>query len=34
MRNSRKAEIIAGCICTIGAIFIVWLAGVNDPYKK
>jgi hypothetical protein len=34
MRKSRTAEIISGSICVAGAIFIVWLAGVKDPYKK
>ena len=34
MRKSRTVEIISGSVCVIGAIVIVWIAGIKDPYKK
>ena len=34
MRRSRTIEIISGSIFIIGAIVIVWISGIKDPYKK
>jgi hypothetical protein len=34
MRKSRITEITVGSICVVIAIIIVWLAGINDPYKN